>query len=140
MTHIRTAVELTSSANSSWGGGKGGGCVMSANAATSRLCHARCITRYARGMAHPGGVSAGVEPFKIMFHSTCKKPLQSHKAVQTCISHSDSPIKAPYVSAHVFDPTLSLWFLNNTESAYFSHEPEFLRCQFFFFMETNRVM
>lgn len=111
-----------------------------------------------RQMAHPGGASTGpaeghvvrlrhgTEPFKVLFDSTCKceemkslfRSTYGKKVVQSCISHSDSPIKAPYVPAHIFDPTLSLWFLNNTESAYFFMSRSSYSVSFF--METKSVM
>lgn len=51
-------------------------------------------------------------------HPELKCPADPH--AQSCTSRSDcGPMKAPYVAAHIFDPTVRLGFLNNAESAYF---------------------
>lgn len=51
-------------------------------------------------------------------HPELKRPADPR--AQSCTSRSNcGPIKAPYVAAHIFDPTVRLGFLNNAESAYF---------------------
>lgn len=88
-----------------------------------------------------------MEPFTMLLDSTCVEMKSEHpdwtlfrstygQVVQSCISHSDcSPIKAPYVPAHIFDPTLRLRFINNTESAYFFMSRSSYTVSFF--METK---